>query len=129
MVVAQRLLPERRCSDCRSQESWGCEKDATYPQLVLDAGSKRELKTMRCPVRLQFEEPVWWAEVTQAWRFYQKGLFPDPGTWLDQPVRFLVLMVALDRALDEAEREYEAMEERRKVMADQLQQTMKSRGN
>jgi len=56
----------------------------------------RELR--RCPRRPYLDAPEWFNEVFRAYQWLQKGYFPSPGTWADQPAKLIDLVEVIDRA-------------------------------
>jgi len=95
-------MPERQCQGCQPAQKaqWGCEKEAPFASTYFDGEPM-----LRCPLRPKLENPVWFAEVSRAYRWREHGFLPGPGTWQDQSVKFLQVCDTIDGALAEADKE------------------------
>lgn len=96
-----KLDPRPDCQTCtqEQQEFFGCIEEAPHPIFFI----KGEL-LKRCPVRLINRQSFRYLE---AYKFYQKGDYPNPGEWPKQPAKFLKAMEIIESELaeiDEQER-------------------------
>jgi len=78
----------RNCSEDEKVER-GCEKDSPIP----DKWQIDEDVFQRCPLRLITRESLEWKE---AFNFFKANFLPNPGTWQEQPVKFLEAMKFID---------------------------------
>lgn len=110
------LFPERECSTCTSTQKRerGCETDSPLPP-TLDGQLY-----FRCPLRGFREDPLGFSDLFRAYGWAQKGVMPEPGGYLDQPVRLLRLMETVEKAVHdghEAKRERETVRQRSRAQA------------
>ena len=68
----------------------------------------------RCPRRPYFEDPRWFNEVFQAYRWREKGYLSQGGGYDDEVCTFPDLMDVIDTALSDAAEAKQKKEERRR---------------
>lgn len=77
------------------QQCFGCASDAQHPIYII----KGEL-LKRCPLQLINRQSFRYME---AFRFFQRGDYPNPGEWTKQPIKFLEAMKIIDKEIAEIE--------------------------
>ena len=96
-----KLDPRPDCRICtqEQQEFFGCITDAPHPIFIV-----KGVLLKRCPIQLINRQSVRYLE---AYKFFQKGKYPNPGEWPKQPAKFLKAMEIIESELaeiDEQER-------------------------
>ncbi|MBI5872992.1 MAG: hypothetical protein HZB36_02480 [Candidatus Omnitrophica bacterium] len=71
----------RKCSPIQKEER-GCVKNST----IQDAWKLDNWVFQRCPLKLVTEKSFKYIE---AYNFYKGGFLPNPGSWMEQPVKFI----------------------------------------
>ena len=87
----------RRCTP-ELKIDYGCEKDSFIPGVW----KLNEWEFQRCPLRLITSQSI---EYIRAYKFFSKGYLPNPGGWLEQPVKFITAMEIIERELDKIDEE------------------------
>lgn len=120
--MAIRLMPDRQCSGCTSQEEWGCTakrikpddpdedpqdswQNPAYMPITLD-----DEDTYACPRQHIHENPRYWAQLLKFYSFYKNGYLPQAGAVIDQANQ---LMEAF-RILDQTNADCDAQEREKK---------------
>lgn len=81
----------RRCSERQKLER-GCVDDSPIPgKWQID-----DWHFQRCPVRLITQQSL---EYIKAYRMFDKGYLPNPGTWLNQSAKFIEAMEIIEREI------------------------------
>ena len=75
---------------------WGCNTDAVLP-LMLDGET-----ILRCPRRPYLDNSAWYNHVLSSYKYAQKGMLTEPGTWLDQGAKLISAFAVLDAATEDA---------------------------
>jgi len=78
---------------------YGCKEKAPIPY------SFDGEEAWFCPKKPQYENSAFYAELFRLYRWHKKGLLPDAGTWMDQPIAFVTFMEIIDMAVSEGEAE------------------------
>lgn len=113
--MAFRVLETRRCDKCTlaNKKAYGCEKDIKPYDFFGE-------KLTRCPLRMVLDEPELLNELTEHYRWYERGDFPSPGTWYDQTSPWLDLMEAIKQGHAVADGYEQDKVKRRQQQRDEL---------
>lgn len=121
--MAIRLMPERQCAGCTSQDEWGCfarrvkpDADGEDPQdswfqpaympITLDGED-----TFACPRQPIRENPRYWSQLLKLYSFYKNGYLPQAGAIIDQSNH----LIEAFRVLDQTNAECDAAEQAQKT--------------
>ncbi len=77
-----------KCSDAQKQER-GCEADSQIPGMWKIGDDE----ISRCPRGLVTIKTI---EYLNAYIFFKQGFLPNPGGWLDQPLKFIQAMRVIE---------------------------------
>jgi hypothetical protein len=76
----------------------GCEQDSPIP----GAWKIEDWEFQRCPLKIINQQSK---EYLKAYQFFDKGYLPNPGSWLEQPAKFIDAMRVISREVQEIEKE------------------------
>lgn len=95
--MAISLFPERDCTTCTAKQkrNWGCEGNA---QEIIELDGEIMDTCIRRPL---LDNPLFFNEAFELYRFYKDGFLPNEGTFLAQPLSFRQLIIIIDSALEE----------------------------
>jgi hypothetical protein len=75
------------CHKCSAETKInnGCEEDSSIPGVwKLD-----DWEFQRCPIKIITQQSI---EYLKAYELFNRGFLPNPGGWLEQPVKFIEAM-------------------------------------
>ncbi len=78
----------RKCSDAQKEER-GCEADSVIPGMW----KLNDWEFSRCPKSLVTIKSI---EYLNAYIFFEKGFLPNPGGWLNQPLKFIQVIRVIE---------------------------------
>ena len=84
------------CRRCTLQKYYGCEHNLPSPVDVMG------YRVTRCARKLARPIDFVYVPLYGEWK---KGVLPNPGGWLDQPMKYAAVMNALDGIMDKVEKE------------------------
>ena len=70
----------------------GCEEDSP----IEGVWKLKDWEFRRCPRKLVARASI---EYLNAYLFFDKGYLPNPGGWLDQPLKFIQAMKIIEREI------------------------------
>ncbi len=91
---------ELDCHKCPPEQrtDFGCEEDSPIPGIWNLNGWEFQ----RCPLKLITQQSI---EYLKAYNFFIKGFLPNPGGWMEQPIKFIRSIEIIDRELDKIQEE------------------------
>lgn len=99
MALPELNLPCGRCQDNPAlQKENGCLADSPVPDRWEIAGYKLQ----RCPGAIITRQSH---EYIRAYNWREKHFLPNPGSWLEQPAKFIEAMGVIEREINRMEKE------------------------